>query len=289
MIVAEPAWEGQVVRLVALHGLPLQPITAGPLPVTGVVVHQTGGQPHRGLDGVVSLLSHWASRPTYHAGKLAGGGYGRLAPYHFVVPVPVPGTGGKLEVFRVAPETHTHQASQWPLIARDPSLVSVGVCGCYTSRHAQEGLAQPDSLTWVALKELVLDYLLPRYGLGRSSLLGGFDRGRPASPGDAVEQWVRHTRGEAVPDPGHQLVTWPRYPVEWPDGHYTRSMPPDHLAKALTAIGFAPGQPGRYWTDQVASAVCAFQRMAGIPATGVLDVHTDGAIRHRLGQLAWTP
>ena len=284
MITRTTEWEGQQVRLVSLGALP------GPAPagthtrVTGVSVHQTGGTYHRGLEGVAELVKHWAARPArFPDARPSGGGYGRPTPYHFVVPGPTQGDAGKLEVYRLAGDLAAHANSTYPLVRVPAGHVSIGVCGCYTSRHAQEA-RQPDALTWLALEELA-GYLLVRYGLKPRALTGGFECGSPADPGDQLEQWIRYKRGFSA-DPRTSPASWSRYTPAWPDDHYQRDLPPARLAGLLSGWGYQVGDsPGR-WSDELTAALRAFQANAGLPATGLLDVQTEGAIRAAAGRLA---
>lgn len=292
MIVQTTEWEGQQVRLVSLSALPGPAYSRARLPrqVRRVSIHQTSGKRHRGLAGVLDLVSHWTSQPAYTAGpagpQLAGGGYGRPAPYHFVIPAPTPGPAGKLEVYRLASDQVQHAHSYQPLALAPRDAVTIGVCGHYTSRHGATSQTQPDSLVWLCLEELVRDYLLPRFGLTTSSLTGGWEQGCPADPGDAMEQWIRYQRREAIPDPGTSLASWPSPELVWPADCYRKPLPPERLGAALDTLGYQVGPASTHWTDQLTSAVRAVQVRCGLLATGALDTQTEGAIRRALAPLA---
>jgi len=290
-------WEGEHVRLVRLGGLPGRGY--GPrrstAKVEAVFVHQSAGNRLNGLDAPIRIARFHAGEPRYkrdedgnlvyrkRRGKLSpvwvGGGRGWPGiGYTFVVPT-VPDTEeGKLVVYRCHDDDrHTyHTGGVW-------NRIGVAVCfaGHFQSRHARGELpAGPDSLAMLAGKELILDYLLPRYGLDRESLRGHFDAGKPACPGDALESWVRTHRGEEVEpdsmDPSGR-VTIGDPVIEGADGRPLKTW--RERQAALSDLGFDVGPIDGIPGEQTKGAVIAFQRSAGLVVDGRWGPRTEIAVR----------
>ena len=214
-------WEGEHTRLVHLGGLPRG---RGETPrdrrraVRYVFIHATFGARVNGIDAVSHVCGDDVAPPKYvmtSSGqpethkvfgvgrpKVIGGGRNLAGPRcSFLVPTIPAVVAGKVEVYRLQTvETVTaHTGGLY-----DGESVGVALVGAYRSRHVidcGDVPHAPDSAAMLALGELVLDYLIPSYGLSLDALRGSFDAGDASSPGDYVEQWIRNKRGEPVPSP----------------------------------------------------------------------------------------
>lgn len=253
--------------------------------VEAIVVHQLGGLYHRGLDAVLSYAEHCVAPPLFEGGRVVGGGLGLPgAPHTFFIPFLPEAVDGLYQVYRIWTDDWCtgHTGHGWA----DRS-VSVALGGSLVSRHVPDSAANdrdPDRSQFRVLKSLVMDYLLPRYGLGKNHVLGGFDTGEPQSPGDVYEAWIRSLRGEAT--------TWidpARLP--WLDSEPVRVEPPSdrrsslksrsERQEALATLGYRSRDPGLFYR----SALQAFQRKEGLVVDGYWGPMTERAVRVALGVL----
>lgn len=300
MVTKAIEWEGERTRLVKLSGLPgkgYRTRRAGSK-IEAIFLHQSAGNRLEGIDAPIRIARFHAGDPKYkrnedgalvyrdrngkHSPIWVGGGRGWPGiGYTFVVPA-IPATeDGKLVVYRChEDDRHTyHTGGVW-------NRIGVAVCfaGHYASRHARAELpAAPDPLAMLAGKELILDYLLPRYGLDRESLRGHFDAGKPACPGDALEAWVRAERGEDVTaesvDPFGK-VTLGEPVIADVDGRPLKTW--KERQAALDALGFDAGPIDGIPGEQTKGAVLAFQKDAGLVVDGRWGPNTALAVRLRL-------
>lgn len=279
-------WEGEFTRLVSLKGLPTRDggYRARAAKISRIVVHQSAGNFKRGVDAATAIARFHTADPKYNdKGKWIGGGRGWPGiGYTFVVPGEPELVDNKIEVFRTNPDDrHTYHTGT------TSNRVGVAVCfgGSFASRHLGDGSLTrpaPARTACVAGQELILSYLLPLYGLepSKSSLMGHCDVGKPACPGDWLEAWVRHHRGEPVPNPmvaAHapvQLVT-----VE-------------DRQRALVRLGYDLGPFGPKhdgvdgsWGEASKGALLAFQASAGLEVDGRWGPVTTAAVMAALAEL----
>ncbi len=200
-------------------------------------------------------------------------------PWAIVVPE-VPATaGGRVEAYCVLDERVSHP-EQGP---HADDAIRIGILGTYRSRHlpgSETCRWAPDSLALTALDDLVAGYLLPRYGLPLGALYGAHEAGQPWSPGDYLEQWVRHFRKEPVPPPSER-------DIDALDGDADRRSLRTlaEREEALAALGYATGPAARVWGAQHSAAVRAFQAACGAAPSGAWCRDTEGRIRHALERL----
>lgn len=308
-IVRTTEWEGEHTRLVRLSGLPTGRGTYRKRPVqqiSWVIVHQSAGNALMGLDAPYKIARFHTSEPKYKLGPdgkpmyrtvrgrkrkwWIGGGRGWPAiAYHFVIPAVPDVVDGKFEVYRCL-DDDVHSYHTGP--GHNRSGVGVVVAGRYKSRHAPKhgGLDRPDLSATLALRELVLDYLLPRYSLDKiEGLLGHFDAGKLTCPGDWLEQWVRFHRGEEVADPDDPITE----PIDLDNvGSDERPLDTDRdRQQALAELGFDV-VPDGVFGPYTKAAVEAFQMLAGLDPTGYLDDLTLDRLRRALAAKAhgmWEP
>lgn len=242
--------------------------------INRVILHQSAGNPRDGRDAVDRMAS-WITRAPKYAEKngkrrRVGGGRGFPAiPYTFMVPFRPVIEDGKSVVYRLWDDTwhtwHTRRAN------RD----GVGVCfaGSFQTRHSKKfSDAHPTSQALAAGEELILDYLLPRYGLTTDDLCGHFDFGKPMCPGDAIEAWVRRERGETV--------TW----FEDEEDHGPDDRPlvaREQQIAALQSLGYGIDSDLRD-RDDWRFAVESFQEDAGLVADGLWGPNTERGLRFAL-------
>ena len=277
-LVESTEWDGRHTRLVRLAGLPRGPREYKKRAVGGiehVYVHQSAGNRLNGVEAPYRIAKFHAGPPKRSdSGRWVGGGRGWPGiGYTFVVPS-VPDTqDGKFVVYRC------HEDDVWSYhTGRGANKHGVAVCvaGSYQSRHSDNPRAvwAPDSAAITALNELVLDYLVPRYGLKPTDVLGHFDAGKPACPGDFLEQWVRHVRGEcAAPNP--------RGPSPLDEGGEAPLVLDTwkQRQQALFDLGFDAGPVDGIPGEMTKGAILAFQSWAGITVDGRWGPNTARALR----------
>ena len=298
-------WEGDRTRLVALTGLarsPSRSYRSRREPIESIIVHQSAGARRYGEDAAVRIARFHAGPPKYRDGRRVGGGRGWPGiGYTFVVPT-IPDTrDGKLEVFRTQPDSaHTyHTGRGW-----NARGVAVCVAGTYRSRHSLATNSDPyapDTLAMTAMIELIEDYLLPRYQLGGEALRGHFDAGKPACPGDFLEQWVRYRRGEEVNDPLGRSGSHPELFGAARKGSVPLSSNgplsgAQERQQALVDLGYDVGSGGPagngvdgYWGEDSKGALEAFQADASIRVDGRWGPHTEEAVKWAMSQSSWPP
>lgn len=260
-------WECDTVRLVRLDGLPrgINPFQSKRGRKVEEVVVDAMGQRLEGMAQVLDLAA-WAVTPR---GSRGGGGGMPGVPAHFVVPGVPALENGRFVVYRVWDDAVCLRTAAG---VHDAAGVRIVMGGWMASRYAPSALVHDgaDATALECLGRLVLDFLMPRYGLKASpaTLLGGFDCGRPSSPGDAVEAWIRSVRGELVAEldegaPGDRrlLNTWALRQA------------------ALVELGYDPGEVDGVQGLFTRAAVAAFQRSVGLVADGVWGPRTEGALR----------
>lgn len=256
--------------------------------VKGIVAHTTAGPNRQGLSAARGLANWVCRNPVYkldengnvvykttRSGKKIpvrrGGGRGWPGPpYPFLVPYIPETVDGKLEVYRFWEDEwwvwSTHRS-----VNKD--FTAVAFAGMFKSRHYKNPNfdRDPHPLAMAAGQELILDYLIPRYGLSTDDVYGHFDFGKPACPGDAIEAWIRETRGEQVtfredekrtPSNAPSLDTW------------------KERQDALVSLGFDLGPYGAdgkfgYFTRH---AIKAFQEENELVADGIWGPRTKRAM-----------
>lgn len=251
-----------------------------------VLCHHSAGRPREGLDAVDALAKFSIADPKYKVGEngavvlnkrgkplWVGGGKGFPGlPYTFVVPGIPTVRDGRVTVYRVWDD----QWWTWHT-SRAVNKIGVSVCvsGWYASRHdalAPNARERPDPLVMLSLERLVLKYLLPRYGLTPDDLYGHFDFGKPACPGDFIEDWIRRSRGEPgiLAPSGDGKV----------DQRELRTV--RQIQEALVVLGFDPGPVDGIWGPLTANGLRAFQSSATITADGVWGPNSERALRSAL-------
>ncbi len=301
-IVQITEWECETVRLVKLIGLPRHPnfpfnwtkrskyvqrkSRTQEGGIEKVYLHQLAGPFKTGVDSAVGLAA-WTSRdPTYRDGKRVGGGRGWPgAPYTFHTPYFPEVIDGKAIVYRLwEDDMHTWHTGR----GHNKRGVALGMGGMLKTRRAPKWSAKaardPNPIQFAATTTLVLEYLLPRYGLTvEEGLSGHFEAGKVTCPGDVMEAWIRLQRGERVDwlEPGR--APWDeRDPDTPPPKSDRRSLDTwTERQQALLDLGYdlgkwgADGEPGYY----TRSALEAFQENAGIVVDGVYGPQTEHALR----------
>jgi hypothetical protein len=293
-------WEGKQTRLVKLGGLPQRGAGYTRLKnrrIEHVVVHQSDGPFTAGVRAPLGIARFHTGTPIYKtdAGgqviyvngkpKWIGGGRGWPgAGYQFCVSAAPEVQDGKFVVYRM----HDDDVWSWHTGKHHNRRgVGVVVAGMYASRHApgnDDARMTPDPGAVTALEELVLTYLLPRYQLDATDLLGHFDAGKAACPGDFLEQWVRHVRGEAFPDPREKLV------IGAPGGAGDKR--PLKTARqrqqALADLGYSLGPAGvdGAWGLDSKGALLAFQADHALVVDGLWGPRTEAAVRAALAETA---
>lgn len=296
MLTEHVEWESDDVRLVVLGGLPIAPnwpkgqgtsSAYHDIPnrrVEEVIVHHSGGNLLSGQTAPLRIAQFCVARPKYELKdgrqRLVGGGRGWPGiAYTFVVPARPAVQDGRLVVYRCWPDT---MVSWHTGAGHNTRGVGVCVAGSYRSRHVRGSDLEPkpDATAMVALEGLVVDYLLPRYGITpKSGLLGHFDAGKPTCPGDFLEFWVRGLRGEAVdqPDAMAQLAHAQGAAL---DGTRARQ-------GALASLGYHLGPAGvdGVWGHDSRGALEAFQADERLVADGVWGPITEARVTARLAAL----
>lgn len=300
-------WEGTHTRLVRLGGLPSrgQYNRIQARPIRHVVCHQSSGNSLVGESAALRIAEFHTGTPKYKMkdGRPAyrtvrgnpkkhwiGGGHGWPGiGYQFIVPTIPDTVDGKMEVYRAhADEVHSYHTEG----LFDMHGVGVVLVGTYKSRHVYKPASRtkdrPDSTAMLAFKELVLDYLLPRYNLAPETdgaLMGHFDTGKLACPGDFIEQWIRANRGENVLDPTTENITLdgPLEDVETP----RRTLDSDSERQStLNELGFDVAVDG-VWGPLSCRALTAFQDIFMLVKDGTWGPITERTIRAALE--GWNP
>ena len=317
-------WEGERTRLVKLGGLRRHPNfpygTKGrngtPFremlnrQIEAVFVHALMGGFKGGMDQARALANFCTADPKYKTNedgsiymrktrsgmrpKLIGGGRGWPgAAYTFLVPYRPEVVDGKFEVYRLWDDQWRtfHTGGRW-----NGRAVAVGFGGSLNTRHAPRFSADrgrdPTNEQFEAGTELILEYLLPRYGLdAETGLKGHFEAGKPTCPGDILEAWVRLQRGEDVNwlEPGR--APWDDQDPDIVGRPRTDRRPLDtwqERQEALLELDYDLGKWGAdgvfgLWTRR---AVEAFQEDAGIIVDGIWGDQTELHVRRALAAQA---
>jgi hypothetical protein len=299
-------WEGEHTRLVKLGGLAAGSRSYKSINgrrIRRVFIHQSAGNFVEGQAAAERIARFHVAPPKYKTdaqgnrmqrtvrGKkrdwwIGGGrGWPGIA-YTFVVPAIPAMVDGKLEVYRC----HDDEVVSYHTGGYNRSGVGVVMAGTYRSRHLRSTKARdPDPTAMIAMEELVLDYLLPRYGLKpESALRGHFDAGKAACPGDFLEQWVRHRRGEDVEDP---VAVADIDPVTLAEELTVDRRPlgeDSERQQALIDLGFDLGKWGAdgVWGEASKGALLGFQHTVGIVVDGRWGPQTEAAVRIALAELS---
>ena len=302
-------WESPTTRLVKLSGFRTHPnfpygrrgrrggafVRHPQRVLEAVVLHSLAGPFRQGIDTVEGLARYHTSDPRFDAaGKVIGGGRGWPGPaYTFVVPFFPALVDRKLEVYQLwdAEWVTWHAGKHW-----NGRSLSVGLGGMHDTRHAPKYSAgqarDPDPLQFEATRSLVVDYILPTYGLSQEDVVPHAWAGKPTCPGDVMEAWCAHLRGTDVdwlalerrlwlpPDqrnaPLPALPRGDRRPLDtWKDRQ-----------AALVDLGFDVGDAGidglfGYYTK---SALRAFQRSRGLVVDGIWGPMTERSLRLALAR-----
>jgi len=181
---------------------------------------------------------------------------------------------GKFEVYRCWGDEWDTRA-----VPRHPAAVTVCVGGKFKSIHAGDDFidARPSQEVMEAIDSLVCDYLLPRYNLREDAIRGSFDAGDLANPGDALECWVRKTRGERWEEPPEDLL-------QRLDDGPLRTQAQRHAAVAkILNIDSGNFERGFEWTH----ALGKFQdSVPWLVRTGSWSISTERAVRWALRRLS---
>ena len=155
----------------------------------------------------------------------------------------------------------------------------VGVCmaGWYASRHdllAEHAWARPTEEAMISAEHLV-DYLADRYRLLLSvdTLASHAELGKPACPGDYVENWVREKRGDL-----------PLRQIEQAREDARPLTNPKQIQLALVELGYNPGEVDGFWGPFTANALRAFQTSEGIRADGIFGPVSRMVMRQALAR-----
>lgn len=304
-VVQSIEWENETVRLVKLSGLPLHPnfpfnwtkrskyFRQEGRRIRRIFAHQTAGSKADGLDAAIKLAEWVILPPRYkldeygnvvyrktRSGKrkpvVLGGGRGWPGPgYTFLVPYRPEVQDRRFVVYRLwDDEWHTWHTGD------DENEDGVGVAwsGSFRTRHAPTfSTLDPHPTAMEAGQSLIVDYLLPRYNLKPDALRGHFDAGKPTCPGDAIEEWVRQTRGEDFDDRENAEEATAKVDMRPLDTWRQRQA-------ALVDLGFDVGPAGVDGVFGFATrrAVEAFQDSVGLVSDGVWGPRTEAAMRRAL-------
>ena len=293
-------YENEAVRIVHLQGLRVGPNFPRGLEgasaykqipgrkVEQIIFHHSAGGFYDGAKAVERIADYAIAPPIYARDekglvlltpkgkrKLAGGGRGWPGvPYTFVIPARPASEDGKLVLYRVWDDEwqtwHTggvHNAH------------GVGVCmaGWYASRHdllAEHAWARPTEEAMICAEHLV-DYLADRYRLllSADTLASHAELGKPACPGDFVENWVREKRGEL-----------PLRQIEQAREDARPLTTPKQIQLALVELGYNPGEVDGFWGPFTANALRAFQTSEGIRADGIFGPISRLVMRQALAR-----
>lgn len=293
-------FENDSIRLVHLQGFKMGPrfprdldgddaFKRIPGRVVGqMVFHHSAGGFHDGIKAVQRIADYAIAAPLYARDdegkplltpkgkrKVIGGGRGWPGiPYTFIIPARPASEDGKLVLYRIWDDDwrtwHTGGAA---------NAHGVGVCigGWYASRHdllAEQAWARPTEEAMICADHLV-DYLSDRYRLPLSvdTLASHAELGKPACPGDFIENWVREKRGDEplrIVEPGRE------------DPRPLTSA--RHIQLALVELGYKPGEVDGHWGPFTANALRAFQVAEGIRADGIFGPISRSVMRQALAR-----
>lgn len=241
--------------------------------ISRIILHQSAGNRRSGISAV-DRMANWITRTPKFAkrnGKMrrVGGGRGFPAiPYTFIVPTIPDIVDGKSVVYRCWDDSwvtwHTRRANR----------IGVGVCfaGSFRTRHSKKfSDGDPVNQQLAAGEDLIMNYLLPRYGLTTDDLCGHFDFGKSNCPGDVLEAWVRHKRGERV-----DWFVDPNDPVPQLDMRPMRTR--DQQILALTELGYGADEDLND-PDEWRFALESFQLDEGIVADSIWGPQSEKAMR----------
>jgi hypothetical protein len=141
---------------------------------------------------------------------------------------------------------------------------------------AQHAKPQPTEEAMICADHLA-DYLMDRYRLKPSAgtLTCHAECGKPACPGDFVENWVRVKRGD---QPLNALQ---------PAREDARPLTTvRQIQEALVELGFNPGGVDNQWGPLTANALRAFQASQSIRADGIFGPVSRQAMRQALARAA---
>jgi len=207
-------------------------------------------------------------------GKVIGGGRGWPGvPYQIVIPGSPTIRDGRVVAYRVWDDDWWtwHTGAAW-------NRHGIGICvtGWYQSRHdllAPQAVPSPDPLVMRAF-ERVARYLLGKHKLrAEESLLSHAECGKPACPGDALENLVRRMRGDpeiVVPGVGAQ------------DPRPLKTIA--QVQEALALLGYDPGKIDGVMGPRTAQALRLFQADAKVKPDAVFGPQTERALRLALAQ-----
>jgi hypothetical protein len=302
-------WESNTVRLVKVDGFRRHPnfphgrrgraggryYQAPGRKVEKVMLHSLAGPFRRGEDTIHGLARYHTADPRHdEQGRVTGGGRGWPGPaYQYLVPFFPATVDGRFEVYQLwDPSWVTYCAgAYW-----NPRTVSVGLGGMHDTRHAPKYSAgqarDPDPAQFDAMKGLVLDYLLPLFGLDEDGLLPHAWAGKPTCPGDVVEAWVCSLVGKpfgwCAPErrlwlPHAERVSPQVLAPARPDRRPLDSW--EQRQRALVELGYDVGEAGvdGRFGDDTKGAVRALQRRAGLVVDGIWGPQTEAALRLALG------
>lgn len=308
-IIRTVEWEGEHTRLVKLSGLPTGPGEYRRIKgrqIKRLFVHQAAGGFKEGAAQAIAIARFHSAPPKYKRdpqtneilyrtvrGKKRkhwiGGGRGWPgAGYTFCVPAIPDVKDGKIEVYRM----HDDEVRSYHTGGSHNTYgAAVVVGGYYKAPGGKRGRERPDDGAVMSLKELVLDYLIPRYGITNEDLYGHFDAGKRGCPGAFLEQWIRHVRGEPVEDPTVELQVDPR--DEPDEAKSLRSLDTvRERQQALVDLGFDLGPYGPKkngvdgdWGGASRGALEAFESSMGLNPDGYWDDRAEHAVRVALGLL----
>jgi hypothetical protein len=260
-------------------------------PIHEVVYHHTAGGIYEGIEAVERIADYCTALPIYARNpdgsiqtytvrgvtkrRVIGGGRGWPGvPYTFVIPGIPDTVAGKLVLYRIWDDSwrtfHTGGI-------HNSFGVGVVIGGWYASRHDalnQHAHPRPSEEAMICADALA-DYLMDRYRLkpGPETLLSHAELGKPACPGDFIENWVREKRGD---QPLRQLVQAPEdsRPLETPR----------QVQEALVALGYDPGKVDGLWGPRTANALRAFQTAERLKPDGLFGPITRQALRQALAR-----
>lgn len=251
------------------------------------IYHHSAGGFYDGIEAVERIAKFVMAPPVYmrdaegalvlRNGKrqLIGGGRGWPGvPYTFIIPARPSYEDGRLVLYRIWDDEwitwHTGGIH---------NRHGVGICigGWYASRHdllAQHAKAQPTEEAMICAEHLA-DYLMDRYRLkpGPGTLTSHAECGKPACPGDYVENWVRVKRGDqpiSILQPAREDAR-PLATVR-------------QIQEALVELGYTPGAVDDRWGPLTANALRAFQAAHGIRADGIFGLVSRQAMRQALAR-----